>query len=60
MLTNKKTMFTIQNMKEKRKYIPLPEWIELAIKEQAKSHHRAWSREVVAILEEIFKDKKPL
>ena len=47
-------------MKEKRKFVPLPEWIELAVKEQAVIHHRAWSREVVAILEEMFQDKKPI
>ena len=52
--------FTIVNMKEKRKFIPLPEWIESAIREQAKIHHRAWSREAVAILEEMFQDKKPI
>jgi len=52
--------FTIVNMNEKRKFVPLPEWIELAVKEQAVIHHRAWSREVVAILEEMFQDKKPI
>lgn len=68
MLTYVNIAFTIVNMKrkaarktntEKRKMIPLEPWIENAVSMEAKKHHRSWSREAVAILEDIFKDRRP-
>lgn len=46
-------------MIEKLKHIPVPEWLESAVSEEAKNHHRSWSREAVVILENYIRANRP-